>query len=194
MTGLIFHLNEWKGLCYDSPDALSIFAPQMEQSWHFIMICRPPGSPPKHSGCMLGLWQDDCLSRVAAELMFLLRHWVNRLIHANMKKLKTSARASTGWDVPLMWLLRFINSVLTTGLRVCRINILRWDFRKGVWTFAGVVTLMQIQSFNRINASETFTVRWCSRLSMCSIKGWKSIRKGLITSPGFLFAAHLEPP
>lgn len=98
MTGLIFHLNEWKGLCYDSPDALSIFAPQMEQSWHFIMICRPPGSPPKHSGCMLGLWQDDCLSRVAAELMFLLRHWVNRLIHANMKASEEAQDVCTGFD------------------------------------------------------------------------------------------------
>lgn len=86
MTGLIFHVNEWKGLCYDRPDALSIFAPQMEQRWHFITICRPPGSPSKHSGCTLGLWRHGCLRRVAAERMFPLRCWGKRLIDANAEE------------------------------------------------------------------------------------------------------------
>lgn len=67
MTGLIFHVDEWKGLCYDGPDALSILAPQMEQRWHFIMICRPPRLSRLHAGGSDG---NGCVSSVEVKLMF----------------------------------------------------------------------------------------------------------------------------
>lgn len=54
MTGLIFHVDEWKGLCYHGPAAVSIFAPRMEQRGHFIVIWGPPGAPTKPRGCALG--------------------------------------------------------------------------------------------------------------------------------------------
>lgn len=88
MTGLIFHVDEWKGLCYDGPDALSILAPQMEQRWHFIMICRPPWLSRLHAGGSDG---NGCVSSVEVKLMFLPRRWANRLIHANVEKASEEA-------------------------------------------------------------------------------------------------------